>query len=187
MKLLLHVCCGPCAIYPLSTLREQGMTVMGYFYNPNIHPYTEWAKRRETLAAFAEAQSFKVIDENIYDVETFLRQVVFREKKRCGVCYHERLTATARMAKKSGFDGFSTTLLYSKFQNHGLIRDIAEAAAAAAGVAFFYQDFREGWKAGIAASKAAGMYRQQYCGCIYSESERYRSIKPYEGPGADAP
>ncbi|HDI58800.1 MAG TPA: epoxyqueuosine reductase QueH [Desulfobacteraceae bacterium] len=173
MKVLLHVCCAPCAIYPLEVLREEGMTVMGFFYPHNIHPYTEMRRRRETLEAWAPTAGLKVIWQEGYDLEGFIRRVAFREAERCRICYHHRLQATARLARHGRFDAFTSTLLYSKMQSHELILAAAETAAREAGVPFFYRDFRDGWKQGIEASKALGMYRQQYCGCIYSEKERY--------------
>ncbi len=146
---------------------------MGYFYNHNIHPFTEWEKRRDTLSAYAESISLPVIYQKNYDLENFLQKIVFREKNRCAVCYHDRLLSAAHIAKNGNFDGFSSTLLYSKFQNHDLIKSIGASIGTSIGVDFYYQDFREGWKEGIAASKQLNMYRQQYCGCIYSEKDRY--------------
>lgn len=178
MKLLLHICCGPCAIYPVNSLRESGVEVMGYFYNHNIHPFTEWQRRRDTLRDYAESIQLPVIYQKAYDLEGFLRKAVFREKNRCPVCYHDRLLSAANIAKKGNFDCFSSTLLYSKFQNHDLIQSIGQSIGQSAGIEFYYQDFREGWKEGIAVSKQLNMYRQQYCGCIYSEAERYRGLKP---------
>ena len=110
-------------------------------------------------------------------MEGFLRKVVFRESDRCTICYHERLNTTALYAKKGKFDCFSTTLLYSKFQRHDSVKSIGEAAGKSAGVPFYYRDFREGWKEGVEESKRLGIYRQQYCGCIYSEKERYYDNK----------
>jgi predicted adenine nucleotide alpha hydrolase (AANH) superfamily ATPase len=173
MKLLLHICCAPCSIYPLRRLREDGADVMGFFYRNNIHPYTECLKRQETLSEYAEQIDLKLIIPKDYDLEGFLQQVVFREKDRCSYCYHARLQATAHMAKRGKFDAFSTTLLYSKFQKHDLIRSVGESVGKSIGVPFLYQDFRIGWQEGIQTSKSLGMYRQQYCGCIYSEKERY--------------
>lgn len=173
MKILLHICCGPCAITPVDRLRQDGHEVMGFFFRDNIHPYTECLKRQETLKNYAAQIDLQVIYQTGYDLEGFLRKMVFRENDRCPICYHERLTATARLAKKSKFDAFSTTLLYSKFQKHDLIRSLGESLGKSFGVGFYYEDFREGWKEGIARSKALNMYRQQYCGCIYSEKDRY--------------
>lgn len=173
MKILLHMCCGPCTIYPLRVLREDGWDPMGFFYRHNIHPYTECVKRQETLESYADQNGFRLLVTDGYDIEGFLRTMAFREADRCRICYHERLTATAKMAKRGKFDAFSSTLLYSKFQQHDVIREIGEAAGKDAGVAFHYQDFRVGWQEGVVTSKEMGMYRQQYCGCIYSEKERY--------------
>jgi len=173
MKLLLHICCAPCTIYPLQVLREYHHEVRGLFYNPNIHPYLEYCRRRDTLQAFAEQENLPVIWKDTYELEDFLRSVAFREGDRCRYCYYKRLSYAAHVAKKGNFEGFTSTLLYSKYQNHGLIRSIGESLAKEQGLAFVYHDFREGWETGVRISQAQGMYRQQYCGCIYSEKDRY--------------
>ena len=108
-----------------------------------------------------------------YLLEDFLRNVSHRVEERCGYCYSVRLEATAREAKKNHFDQFSTTLLQSTHQNHSLIRETGERIAREVGISFYYEDFRQGWRKGMEVSKAMGLYRQQYCGCIYSEKERY--------------
>jgi len=149
------------------------MEVMGYFYRHNIHPFTECMRREETLKEYASDLNLKMIWQQGYELEKFLRAVAFREKNRCAYCYHARLKATAMVAKKGKFDGFTTTLLYSKFQNHQAIMETGQALAKQYGLKFFYHDFREGWKHGIKISKEREMYRQQYCGCIYSEKDRY--------------
>ncbi len=172
-KVLLHICCAPCAIVPLFALREEGMEVMGFFYRHNIHPYTEMLKRQEALEQWAPGVDLKVIWQEGYDLEGFIRRVAFREAQRCKICYHHRIEATARLARHGRFDAFSTTLLYSKLQPRELICEIAETVASETGVPFLNRDFRGGWKEGIEASRRLGMYRQQYCGCIYSEKERY--------------
>ncbi len=173
MKLLLHLCCAPCTIYPLHQLRQAGHDVSGLFYNPNIHPYLEYAKRLQTLKAYADRQGLMVIWPEGYEMEAFLRGVAFREADRCLHCYDLRLRLTAMTAKRGAFAAFSTTLLYSKFQKHEIIKGIGESLAREFGVPFYYQDFREGWQEGVRISKETGMYRQPYCGCIYSEKERY--------------
>jgi hypothetical protein len=172
-KILVHMCCAPCTVYPLKVLRDGGLDVMGFFYRHNIHPYTECLKRENTLKEYSESQGFRVIWQEGYEMEAFIRQVVFREADRCAICYHDRLRSTALMARRGKFDGFTSTLLYSKFQNHDRIRSIGESLAREVGVSFYYYDFREGWKEGIDESKRLGLYRQQYCGCIYSEKERF--------------
>lgn len=173
MKVLLHTCCGPCTIYPLKVLKGENVEVMGFFYRHNIHPFSECLKREETLLEYARKMDIRVICQQNYELERFLQSVAFREKDRCRFCYHDRLSAAARVAKKGKFDAFSSTLLYSRFQNHELIRQIGESVGKEHGIPFLYRDFREGWKEGIEESKRLNMYRQQYCGCIYSEKDRY--------------
>lgn len=173
MKILLHICCAPCAIFPVKTLQTDGMEVMGFFYRHNIHPFTECIRRQETLEFYADKINLSVIYQEGYDLEGFIQKIVFRESQRCSICYHARLKATALTAKRGKYDYFSTTLLYSKFQKHDVIRSIGETIGRSVGVQFFYRDFREGWNEGVDTSKRLGLYRQQYCGCIYSEKERY--------------
>jgi predicted adenine nucleotide alpha hydrolase (AANH) superfamily ATPase len=173
MKILMHSCCGPCTIYPLGILRDEGCEVMGFFYRHNIHPYTECLRRQETLERYAAEQNLRIIIQAGYDMEGFIRSVAFREKERCRYCYHDRLRAAALVARKGKFDAFTSTLLYSRHQNHDLIHEVGDSVGRETGVPFFYRDFRVGWKEGIETSKRLGMYRQPYCGCIYSEKERY--------------
>jgi predicted adenine nucleotide alpha hydrolase (AANH) superfamily ATPase len=146
---------------------------MGYFYRYNIHPYTECLKRQEALEFYANKTDLRVIYQEGYDLEGFIQNVVYRESDRCTYCYHERLRSTALVAKRGKFDYFTSTLLYSKFQKHDTIKSMGESIGNSVGVKFYYQDFRNGWKNGIEESKRIGLYRQQYCGCIYSEKERY--------------
>ena len=173
MKILLHICCANCAIYPLERMKEIGNEAVGYFFNPNIHPYQEYQKRLDALKIYSEKIGLKVIYRDEYLLEEFLRNVSHRVKERCQYCYSVRLDTTAREAKKNTFDGFSTTLLQSTHQNHALIKETGEHLAREIGIPFYYEDFRQGWKRGMEVSKAIGLYRQQYCGCIYSEKERF--------------
>ncbi len=173
MKILLHVCCGPCTVYPLEYLRQQGHEVSGYFYNPNIHPYREFKRRIGALVEFSELNNFQVEIDRNYGLTEYMRRVVFHENKRCSICYDMRLEAVAKFAAGEGADAFSSTLLYSKYQNHPLIINKCEKLADQYNIQFFYQDFREGWQQGIDGSIAMELYRQPYCGCIYSEQERY--------------
>lgn len=173
MKVLLHICCANCAIYPIKTIRAEGLEVMGFFYRHNIHPYTECLRRQEALETYSGKIDLKVIYQESYDLEGFIRNVAFREAERCNYCYHDRLQSTALMARRGKFDYFSSTLLYSKHQKHDLIRTMGESIGKQVGVPFLYRDYREGWKEGIECSKKMGLYRQHYCGCIYSEKERF--------------
>jgi hypothetical protein len=173
MKLLLHTCCGPCLLYPLLVLEEQGYEVTGYFYNPNIHPYREFRKRYDSLLELSENSSISLVVERNYGFETFIKAVVFKENMRCSLCYDMRLTETVQYAKRHGFSSFSTTLLYSRYQNHVLIREKCALLSDTYDIPFIYHDFREGWQQGIDLSIEKGLYRQPYCGCIYSEQERF--------------
>ena len=173
MKILLHICCAPCAIYPLEALRASGHQVRGFFYNPNIQPYQEFARRAATLEEYAANAGLPVIWDRSYNLEEFLRGVVFRETERCRFCYYLRLAVAARVARGGKFDAFTSTLLYSKFQNHELIQDLAQLVVQEVGVPFYYEDFRQGWAEGAAKTKELGLYKQQYCGCIFSERDRF--------------
>lgn len=173
-SVLLHMCCAPCALYPVKALKEKEFAVTGYFDNPNIHPSMEYKRRRNAVRQLQSDEDIKIYFSAKYEMENFLRNVVYKESERCLYCYTSRLKRTALFAKEHGFESFSTTLLYSKYQNHELIRQVAETAALENGVSFYYEDFREGWQAGILESKKREYYRQPYCGCIYSEKERYR-------------
>jgi len=173
MKLLLHICCANCAINPLQQLQGRGADVVGFFFNPNIHPYQEYRKRLEALKDYSEKTGLNLISRDEYLLEEFLRNVSHCVDDRCRYCYRVRLEATAREAKEKGFDRFSTTLLESAHQKHDVIRETGEQVARDVGIPFHYEDFRPGWRTGVEMSKAMGLYRQQYCGCIYSEKERY--------------
>ena len=173
MKILLHICCANCAIYPVEQIKEKRNEVVGYFFNPNIHPYQEYQKRLEALKKYSERVGLEMIYRDEYLLEEFLRNVSHRVKERCQYCYSVRLEATAREAKKNAFDRFSTTLLQSTHQDHALIKETGERIAREIGIPFYYEDFRQGWKKGVEVSKAMELYRQQYCGCIYSEKERF--------------
>ncbi|MFO8055748.1 MAG: epoxyqueuosine reductase QueH [bacterium] len=174
MKVLMHVCCGPCAVYPTDTLRAESMELMLYFFNPNVQPYQEFERRLNAARRFAEQAGLKMIEDTLYDPEEWFRMMAFRESFRCRICYRTRLEAAAQVARRGGFDAFTTTILYSKQQHHDLARELGEAVGEDKGVPFLYRDFRHGWKEGIEKSKELELYRQQYCGCIYSERDRFQ-------------
>jgi predicted adenine nucleotide alpha hydrolase (AANH) superfamily ATPase len=173
MKILLHICCGPCGILPLQSLRAAGHDVTGFWFNHNIHPYQEYRQRRETALEFADKSSLEMIINDSYLLEEFLANVAGEPDKRCRYCYTSRMEAAAQAAANGGFDAFTTSLLYSRYQRHAEIRELGESLAQQSGCRFHYEDFRSGWQEGIRLSKEMGLYRQQYCGCIYSEKERY--------------
>ncbi len=173
MRLLMHMCCAPCASYPIQKLREEGHEVYGLFYNPNIHPYTEYEKRLEAVKQLEKLYDMPMIYIDEYDLEEFLRRTVYRENIRCQYCYAMRLERAASVAKKGKFDAFTTSLLVSPMQKHDIIKELGKQAGKKFDTKFYYEDFRPYWKNSVERSKELGLYRQQYCGCIYSEKERY--------------
>ncbi|MCK5193024.1 MAG: epoxyqueuosine reductase QueH, partial [Desulfobulbaceae bacterium] len=143
MKILLHICCAPCAIYPVQELIERdGNSVTGFFYNPNIHPFQEFKRRLTALEEFSRQKELMVDFDRKYGLKEYLRRVVFNEEHRCRLCYKMRLVEVVRKAKEVGADAFSTTLLYSRYQQHEVIKNMAEQLAEEYGIPFYYQDFR---------------------------------------------
>ncbi len=173
MNVLLHICCANCAIYPIRVLRESNHSVVGYFFNHNIHPYQEYRRRLHTVEEYASTIDLQVIYKDEYLLEDFLAQVATEPTNRCTYCYQSRLKQAAEYAAASGFDAFTTSLLYSRYQNHEMICKMGEELGLHYGIEFLYEDYRTGWQEGIKISKAMGLYRQQHCACMYSEKERY--------------
>jgi len=173
MNILLHICCANCAIFPVNMLRRQEHEVTGFFYNHNIHPYQEYRKRLDTTREYASRVELPLVVEDDYLLDEFLAHVAPKPAERCKYCYQSRLRVAAEQARKLGADAFTTTLLYSRYQQHDAIVDYGRQLAAEFQVTFFYEDYRRGWNEGIKISKQMGLYRQQYCGCIYSERDRY--------------
>lgn len=186
MRLLLHICCAPCALMPVAELRQEGVDLMGLFYNPNIQPYTEHRRRLETLTGWAETEELRLIVQDDYDPQDWLRQMAFREAERCRICLHQRLTRAAKVARQGRFDAFGTTLLYSVHQPHELIAQTGQAVAAQQGVEFLYRDYRPHWREGQRRARQMGLYRQPYCGCIYSEHQRYQGRAKSARPSPNA-
>jgi predicted adenine nucleotide alpha hydrolase (AANH) superfamily ATPase len=172
-KCLLHVCCAPCSVYPLKILKKKFDFIACYFYGNNIHPFTEYIKRRDAVIKYADYTGLRLIINKEYNLKDFIQKIVFREEERCSICYYERLKSSAKIAKKGKFNCFTTSLLYSKFQKHERIKSIGKAVGKEIDVPFYYEDFRCGWSEGVQESKKLNLYRQKYCGCIYSEQERY--------------
>ena len=172
-KILLHACCGPCSIYCTKLLKEKNIDFEILWYNINIHPFKEYEQRRDTLINLYKDTDIKVNVLEDYGLIEFTRNVVNKENARCPFCYEARLRKTAEYAKTHGFAGFTTTLLISPYQNHELIKHIGERVAEEYGIQFVYIDFRPGFKEGQEETRNLGIYMQKYCGCIYSEMDRY--------------
>lgn len=181
MKLLFHVCCAPCANAPIALMRTEGVEVTALWYNPNIHPLLEYRSRRDTLVAYTQAEGIPLILEDGYGLRPFVQAVAGDIEGRCPYCYRDRLGFTAKKAKEEGFDGFSASLLISPYQNHQLLKDIGEELAETYGIPFYYQDFRPLFREGQSYARSQEFYMQKYCGCVFSEEERYTK-KPKKNP-----
>lgn len=191
MKILMHVCCAPCLSGARIGFEKDDIDVTGYWFNPNIHPWREYDKRRDELKRYQDMESIGIIYEDQYPLFPFLDNMLkaisdsgivdkndfmshSEKESRCLYCYRVRMLSTAKAAKRSGFDGFSTTLLLSKYQNHNLLKEICEKISIEVGIPFFYKDLRKNWGDSLNRSRQHTLYRQNYCGCIFSEQERYR-------------
>lgn len=177
MNLLLHACCAPCANMPIQTLREEGVDVTAFWYNPNIHPFTEYRSRRNTLQEYAKAIQLPLVMLDEYGLREFVQAVAENIDGRCDFCYRCRMEMAAKYAAEHGFDGFTTTLLISPYQNHEKLREIGTEMGERYGVPFVYYDFRPLFRPGQAHARELEMYMQKYCGCIFSEEDRYLNTK----------
>ncbi|MFA5089883.1 MAG: epoxyqueuosine reductase QueH [Candidatus Omnitrophota bacterium] len=175
MKLLLHACCAPCLIYPLGVLRENKIKVSAFFYNPNIHPFSEYENRLQAVRDFSQEENLEIFIPE-YNPQDYFHQVNLKEGplQRCYLCWRLRLKESAKQAKENGFNFFSTTLLASPYQDQEKIKEIGAQASREEGVDFYYVDFRSGFRQAHAYARLKGIYCQKYCGCLYSEIERKR-------------
>ncbi len=172
MKLLLHTCCAPCSVYCIKTLRAENIEPTLFWYNPNIHPYSEYKARRDCLINYAEQKQVQLVVEDAYGLDEFCKNVIDKLGTRCeDYCYPLRFRKAFEYAKANGYDTITTTLLYSIYQKHDKIAEIMQAMAKEYGIEFLYRDFREGWREGQDEARAAGLYMQKYCGCVFSEEE----------------
>lgn len=173
MKILMHVCCANCSLYPIQTLNQRGFDISGFWFNPNIHPYTEYRARLNALKILQREWRLDVEYADDYGLKEFIRAVVNSEDSRCTYCYTVRLEETARKARYLGMQAFTTSLLVSPYQRTDLISAAGKKCAEKYNIDFIDEDFSVGYSEGVRMSKALGLYRQKYCGCIYSEMERY--------------
>jgi hypothetical protein len=176
-SLLVHTCCGPCATGCFEHWRREGFQVTSFWHNPNIHPFSEHQRRLQTLQEFFKANNTPLVVSEGYDVVSYFRAVVGHENERCQYCFRLRLTATASAAKERGFEAFTTTLLISPYQNQELLKQIGEEIAQREGLRFISEDMRPCYDDSRRISQELDLYRQKYCGCIYSEWERFSKKK----------
>lgn len=173
-ELLLHTCCAPCAIACIDSLRGEGLSPTGFFFNPNIHPFTEYRARQKALVDYARQMGLPLILQGDYGLRPFVMAVAGDLTNRCQYCYDARMNATAEYAAQHGFSSFTTTLLISPYQNHEKLVASAQRAAETFGVSFLYRDFRPLFREGQARARELLLYMQKYCGCVFSEEERYQ-------------
>ncbi len=176
MRILLHTCCAPCLIHPLERLRAKGFGVSALFYNPNIHPFAEYRKRKQALEQFCASRQVELLCPQYLPSEFFQAvNLVEQKPQRCPVCWFLRLNKTADIAKEKSFDSFTTSLLVSPYQDQEALKKIGSNISKDKQVEFFYEDFRPGFKRAHNLAKEERIYCQKYCGCVYSEIERYRN------------
>ena len=173
IKLLMHTCCAPCSVACVQALREEGIEPTAYWNNPNIHPFTEYRARRDTLREYAKSIGMALAEEGEYGLRPFVRAVAEDIDNRCAYCYETRMDAAAKYAAEHGYTHFTSTLFISPYQNHELLKETAQRAAGKYGVEFLYRDFRPRFRAGQNEARALGLYMQKYCGCVFSEEDRY--------------
>lgn len=181
MNMLLHACCGPCSMYPQSDLKSKGIDYDMVWYNPNIHPEFEWNRRLENLRMAASHYSVNLIEIPGF-MESYWKSGEYKElyDSRCKMCYDIRLDEVAKYAASNGYSSFSTTLLVSPYQQHDVIASVAEEKASKYGIQFSYFDWREGFREGQNMAREIGLYRQKYCGCIFSLEESSFRDKIYK-------
>lgn len=177
MEIFLHACCAPCSVSVVDILKQNGFKPTFFWFNPNIHPYREFKLRKQALQQYAQNLNLDFFEDLGYGMREFLQSLNgnFNFGFRCENCYRIRLKKCAEMAVKLGFKKFSSTLLVSPYQNHELIKKEAQKQAETYGIEFYYFDFRPFFRQGQAKAKELGLYMQKWCGCIFSEEERFRS------------
>ncbi|MBQ2695441.1 epoxyqueuosine reductase QueH [Candidatus Saccharibacteria bacterium] len=174
-KVLMHTCCAPCSVYCIDSLRNENIEPTLFWFNPNIHPYIEYKTRRDCLKEYAKSISVNAIFKENYGLDEFCKNVVSDIPNRCAnYCYRVRIGETVRYAVENGYNAFTTTLLVSPYQKHEELKAVCEEFAELAGIEFIYRDFRIGFREGQTKARELGLYMQKYCGCIFSEEDRYR-------------
>ena len=180
MKLLLHVCCAPCSVSCIQQLRGEGVEPTAFWYNPNIHPFQEYRARRDTMRQYAADIGLSYVEHDFYGLRQFTAAVAASPDNRCGYCYLCRMEETASHAARHGFSHFSTTLLVSPYQNRELICAMGSKMGEKYGVEFVPYDFRPGFRQGQEEARQQELYLQKYCGCIYSEEDRFSNRRKKE-------
>ena len=195
MKILLHICCSNCALYPVKMIPSDGHSIAGFWFNPNIHPLEEHSLRLDSFNKLSDAWRLDVLPVDAYEPEIYFDLLNIKNRdplsgpgsngsgswnssntlkapERCRACYTLRLEKTAEQARADGFDAFTTTLLISPYQDIEGIDSIGKALGDKYNVEFYFRDFRPYYREAMTLSKELGLYRQNYCGCLFSREER---------------
>ncbi|MFC1697699.1 epoxyqueuosine reductase QueH [Nanoarchaeota archaeon] len=174
-QILLHVCCAPCSTHVIKELKELEYEVILFFYNPNIHPEEEYQKRLENAKIIAKELNLKLI-EGPYDQENWHKQTIELKNepeggKRCEICFKIRLEKTAETAKENQIQNFTTTLSVSPYKDFKIIEKVGKEIEDETNVKFINLNFKKqnGYRKSLELSKKHDLYRQHYCGCIYSQ------------------
>jgi epoxyqueuosine reductase len=173
-KILLHVCCGPCGTASVKRLQEEGYQVVGYYYNPNIHPEDEYERRLKEAKKLAKTSKISLIIDD-YEPQDYFEVVKGKEdnpKERCLECWSLRLQKTAEKAKELNIKMIGSTLRISPYQNQIELLKIGQEIAKAHGLDFYDKDLVSCFQESVQISKSQEMYRQKYCGCIFSKKYR---------------
>jgi len=190
MKILFHICCGNCALYPFKLLRDEGHDLAGFWYNPNIQPYEEYRSRLNSLRKLSNDWHIDIFYNEEYRPNEFLNQFKFDDAagvngldhippapERCKFCYTLRLEKAAAKARDEGFEAFSTTLLISPYQDFERIDTIGRELAGKYNLDFYLRDFRPYFRDAMSLARDLGLYRQKYCGCLFSKQERENAVR----------
>jgi predicted adenine nucleotide alpha hydrolase (AANH) superfamily ATPase len=200
MKILLHICCSNCALYPVKMIGSEGHALSGFWFNPNIHPVEEYTLRLDSLKELSDKWRLDILPVDVYKPEEYFKMYNIKDMdrlpcsdsgdpggwngsdslmapERCRSCYGLRLEKTAEQARALGFDAFTTTLLISPYQDIEGIAAIGKALAGKYNVEFYYRDFRPYFREAMVLSRELGLYRQKYCGCVFSREESEKARK----------
>jgi len=179
MKMLLHICCAPCAAAIVENfLPVPGMELSGLFFNPNIHPREEFDRRKESVLAMSRDYGVPVTVNELNLLDYWRGSLTADKRQRCSYCYTIRLEEAARYAAENDYDVFTTSLLISPYQDHELLAETGRKAAERYGVRFHYEDFRPLFRKGREIARGKQWYLQKYCGCYYSYAESDHPKKP---------
>ncbi len=171
-KLFLHICCAPCSIEVIDSLANDGYEIYGYFYNPNVQPFDEYKKRRDSVITYMDklGLEYEIAD---YDAYEYFEKIgdILKGKERCTICYDLRLEKSSKRAKELGFGVYSTTLLWNPHKDFNFIADVGRKNAEKYDLEFHFPKLSHDYWKYKNKAKEEEMYLQKYCGCVFSSWE----------------